>query len=119
MIQRFEIPLKITSKDWGLNKIYSGIHWNIRSKDKDYITTLVRSIVGIKKTFERPVSIKMSFNSGLDVSNHAYLFKMIEDALVKCKLINDDTDKYVKSITIEKQKEFKGVIVEVEEISDK
>lgn len=119
MIQRFEIPLEITSKDWGLNKIYAGIHWNIRSKDKDYITTLVRSIVGIKKAFERPVSIKMSFNSGLDVSNHAYLFKMIEDALVKCKVINDDTDKYVKSITMEKQKEFKGVIVEVEEISDK
>lgn len=58
----------------------------------------------------------MYFNSGLDVSNHAYLFKMIEDALVKCKLINDDTDKYVKSITMEKQNFFKGVIVEVEEI---
>ncbi|WP_339064038.1 hypothetical protein [Fusobacterium polymorphum] len=114
----FKIPLEIRSKDWGLNKIYAGIHWNIRSKDKDYITTLVMSIVGIKKAFERPVSIKMSFNSGLDVSNHAYLFKMIEDALVKCKVINDDTDKYVKSITMEKQKEFKGVIVEVEEISE-
>ena len=118
MKQRFEIPLKITSKDWGLNKIYSGVHWNVRSKDKDYITTLVRSIIGIQKTFEREVSIKMSFNSGLDVSNHAYLFKMIEDALVKCKVINDDTDKYVKSITIEKQKEFKGIIVEVEELKE-
>lgn len=51
MKQRFEIPLKITSKDWGLNKIYSGVHWNIRSKDKEYIATLVRSIVGIKKPF--------------------------------------------------------------------
>lgn len=114
----FKIPLEIDSKKWSLNKIYAGIHWNIRSKDKDYITTLVRSIIGIKKTFERPVSIKMSFNSGLDVSNHAYLFKMIEDALVKCKVINDDTDKYVKSITLEKQKEFKGVIVEVEELKE-
>ena len=114
----FKIPLEITSKDWGLNKIYSGVHWNIRSKDKEYIATLVRSIVGIKKPFQNPVSIKMYFNSGLDVSNHAYLFKMIEDALVKCKLINDDTDKYVKSITMEKQNSFKGVIVEVEEISE-
>ena len=118
MKQRFEIPLKITSKDWGLNKIYSGVHWNIRSKDKDYIATLVRSIVGIKKPFENPVSIKMYFNSGLDVSNHAYLFKMIEDALVKCKVIYNDEDKYVKSITMEKQKVFKGVIVEVEELKE-
>ena len=51
MKSTFKIPLEITSKDWGLNKIYSGIHWNIRSKDKDYIATLVRSIVGIKKNF--------------------------------------------------------------------
>ena len=119
MKSTFKIPLEIDSKKWSLNKIYSGVHWNIRSKDKEYITTLVRSIVGIKKPFENPVSIKMYFNSGLDVSNHAYLFKMIEDALVKCELINDDTDKYVKSITMEKQNAFKGVIVEVEEISDK
>ena len=114
----FKILLEIDSKKWSLNKIYGGVHWNIRSKDKDYITTLVRSVVGIKKAFERPVSIKMSFNSGLDVSNHAYLFKMIEDALVKCKVINDDKDKYVKSITMEKQKKFKGVIVEVEELKE-
>ena len=115
----FKIPLEIDSKKWSLNKIYAGVHWSVRAKDKEYIRQLVRSVTGIRKPFEQPVLIKVAFNSGLDVSNHAYLFKMIEDALVKCKLINDDTDKYVKSITMEKQKEFKGVIVEVEEISDK
>ncbi len=71
MKQRFEIPLKITSKDWGLNKIYSGVHWNIRSKDKEYIATLVRSIVGIKKPFENPVSIKMYFNKNVNDLSYA------------------------------------------------
>ena len=114
----FKIPLEIDSKKWSLNKIYAGVHWSVRAKDKEYIRQLVRSAIGIRKPYEKPVLIKMAFNSGLDVSNHAYLFKMIEDALVKCKLINDDTDKYVKSITMEKQKEFKGVIVEVEELKE-
>ena len=116
MKQRFEIPLKITSKDWGLNKIYSGVHWNIRSKDKDYIATLVRSIIGMKKPFKNPVSIKMAFNSGLDVSNHGYIFKLIEDALVKCGVIQNDSYKYVQCNIMTIQKSFKGVIVEVEEI---
>ena len=45
----------------------------------------------------------MSFNSELDVSNHGYLFKMIEDSLVKCKLLNDDNDEFVKQVIMEKQ----------------
>lgn len=85
-------------------------------KDKDEIWLLVRSVVGMQKPLEKPVKIKMSFNSELDVSNHGYLFKMIEDSLVKCKLLNDDNGEFVKQIIMEKQKEFKGVIVEVEEL---
>ena len=114
----FKIPLEIDSKKWSLNKIYAGVHWSVRAKDKEYIRQLVRSVTGMRKPFEKPVLIKMAFNSGLDVSNHGYLFKMIEDALVKCKVIYNDEDKYVKSITMEKQNAFKGVIVEVEEISE-
>lgn len=72
---------------------------------------LVRSVVGLRQAY-----LKMSFKSRLDVSNHAYLFKLIEDSLVKCGLLKDDTDKYVGKITLEKQKEFDGVIVEVEEM---
>lgn len=111
----FKIPLEIDSKKWSLNKIYAGVHWSVRAKDKEYIRQLVRSVTGIRKPFEKPVLIKMAFNSGLDV----YLFKLIEDGLVKCGVIQNDSYKYVKFNIMTLQKAFKGVIVEVEEISDK
>lgn len=114
----FKIPIKINGK-MGLNKIYAGVHWAIRSKDKEKMRLLVRSVVGLNhKQYEKPVHLKMSFKSRLDISNHAYLFKLIEDSLVKCGLLKDDTDKYVAKITLEKQKSFDGVIVEMEEIEE-
>lgn len=115
----FKIPLEIDSKKWSLNKIYAGVHWSVRAKDKEYIRQLVRSVTGIRKPFEKPVLIKMAFNSGLDVSNHGYLFKLIEDGLVKCGVIQNDSYKYVQCNIMTLQKAFKGVIVEVEEIGDK
>lgn len=33
----FKIPLEIDSKKWSLNKIYAGVHWSVRAKDKEYI----------------------------------------------------------------------------------
>lgn len=115
MKQVFKIPMKINGK-LGLNKIYAGVHWAVRSKDKENMRLLVRSVVGLRQAYKKSVHLKMSFKSRLDVSNHAYLFKLIEDSLVKCGLLKDDTDKYVGKITLEKQKEFDGVIVEVEEM---
>lgn len=114
----FKIPLEIDSKKWSLNKIYAGVHWSVRAKDKEYIIQLVRSVTGIRKPFEKPVLIKMAFNSGLDVSNHGYLFKLIEDSLVKCGVIQNDSYKYVKCNIMTLQKAFKGVIVEVEEVEE-
>ncbi len=114
----YKIPLNINEKHLSLNKIYAGVHWAIRKKDKDNILLLVRSVVGVQKPLKKPVKIKMSFNSELDVSNHGYLFKMIEDSLVKCKLLKDDNDKCVKQIIMEKQTEYKGAIVEVEELDE-
>lgn len=101
----FKIPLEIDGKNWSLNKIYAGVHWTVRRKDKNNIRLL-----------KNPVSIKMAFNSGLDVSNHGYIFKLIEDALVKCGVIQNDSYKYVQCNIMTMQKAFKGVIVEVEEL---
>lgn len=115
MKEVIKIPLEINSK-LGTNKIYAGVHWAIRNKDKEKMRLLVRSITGIRKAFEKPVKLTMSFCSKLDVSNHSYLFKLIEDSLVKCGLLKDDTDKFVKEIVMKKQKEFKGIIVEIEEV---
>lgn len=38
--------------------------------------------------------------SRLDVSNHAYMQKMIEDGLVACGVLPDDTQAYVSQIVI-------------------
>ncbi|MDU7070063.1 hypothetical protein [Campylobacter ureolyticus] len=108
----FRVPLKITS-DLSLNKIYSGIFWAKRKKQKDDIKTLVKIALKNEKIikFNNPVEIEMLFNSRLDVSNHAYVFKMIEDAIKELGIIKDDTDKYVKKCTMLKQRVFDGIVV--------
>ena len=113
------VPLKITSA-LSLNKIYSGIFWAKRKKQKDEIKTLVKIALRGKKEikFSVPVEIEMQFNSRLDVSNHAYIFKMIEDAIKERGIIEDDTDKYVKKCVMRKQDVFNGVIVWVNEYKD-
>lgn len=115
----FMVPLKITSA-LSLNKIYSGIFWAKRKKQKDDIKTLVKiALRGKKKIkFDKPVEIEMQFNSRLDVSNHAYIFKMIEDAIKERGIIEDDTDKYVKKCVMQKQDVFDGIVVCVKEYKD-
>lgn len=94
---KFTIPLKVNS-NYGLNKIYSGIHWRKRQQTADEIHTLVQIHMKLQKIpqklFKKPVSIHISFNSKLDIDNHGYLTKMIVDAL-KGYLIKDDSRKYV------------------------
>ncbi len=115
----FMVSLKITSA-LSLNKIYAGIFWAKRKKQKDNVKTLVKiALRGKKKIkFDKPVEIEMQFNSRLDVSNHAYIFKMIEDAIKERGIIEDDTDKYVKKCVMQKQDVFDGVIVCVKEYKD-
>ena len=116
MTLEFFIPLTIT-KELSLNQIYAGVHWNKRKDQKDAICLLTKNALGGKAVkFDAPVCIEMSFCSRLDVSNHAYLFKMIEDTLRGLKIIKDDTDKYVKKVIMSKQNEFKGVVVKVSEV---
>lgn len=100
-----------------MNKIYSGVHWAKRKKQKDKLKLIVRASLGNDKPrFTKPVCLAMRFNSNLDVSNHAYLFKMIEDALVSNKVLINDSPKYVKEIKMSRQSEYKGVIVIIREI---
>lgn len=111
-----KIPLKINSK-LSLNKIYKGCHYAIRAKDKQRIAKIVKANVPLKlQCFQRPVRIKMSFKSRLDVSNHAYLFKILEDCLRDLNYILDDTDKYVAEAVLAKQSTYDGVIIEISEL---
>lgn len=64
--------------------------------------------------FTEPVVIKMSFKSGIsDISNHTFMFKILEDCLVKNGLIRDDDSEWVKEIIIDKQDWFEGVVITI------
>ena len=108
MKKSFIIPYPNTKegkKEWnkryGLNAYYSGKPWQVRKKDVDYWHWLVISELkrqGIQQQMLRsPVVITFYYNDNLDLSNHAAMAKMIEDAL-KGVIIEDDSRKHVKGI---------------------
>ena len=91
------IPEKIST-----NKIYSGIHWTKRSKHKDVFYWEVKSALNKRKIqgieFLYPICIDYDFRfkmRPLDTTNCTYMAKMIEDALVKCNILTNDSPKYV------------------------
>ena len=90
------------NKRFGLNSLYAGKHWAQRREDAEYIHSTVHACLMEqripRKMYDEPVSITFYWDDHLDCSNHAYLGKMIEDAL-KGWLIEDDSRRYVKSIT--------------------
>ena len=124
----FSIPYPTTRKarsawnrEFGLNAIYAGKHWSARRRDAEYWHTLTVSAMnrhGIGgKPFSKPVSIAFVWDDNLDLSNHAYIGKMIEDAL-KGRLIVDDDQRYVVEITHRLDRgsgEIKVIVTEIEE----
>jgi len=66
-----------------------------------------------------PISLNFHFKlhgKPLDISNHFYLTKLVEDGLVACGVIPDDSQKYIKNISVssEKSKKDEDDVVEVE-----
>jgi hypothetical protein len=113
---RFVIDFKVTG-EYGMNKLYSGVHWTIRKRQADFIHSLVQTTLHNnkvpKKLYTKPVKVTISYNSRLDVDNHSYLSKLIIDGL-KGYLIADDTRKYL----VELDQEFwngEGIQVKVQE----
>ena len=101
---RFTVPSptkKGLAKSYSLNSLYSGRHWAQRQKDAAFWHRLVHAELrrqGIpQRPANRPVEIVFRWNDRLDCSNHAYMGKLIEDAL-KGWLIIDDSRKYVRRI---------------------
>ena len=114
----FEIPM--TKKEIGkysFNKVYAGMHWTKRKAAADYFHSITQCALHSKKIprtpFKRPVRITMYFNSNLDISNHSWIAKMVEDGM-KGWLIQDDTKKYVTELD-QKFWEGQGILVEVNE----
>lgn len=93
--------MKRWTKEYGLNKYYSGCHWSIRKRDAEFWHLLTRSAMNrqeVRRTpFEKPVEISLLWNDRLDIDNHAVMGKMIVDAM-KGRLINDDNRKWLKGI---------------------
>ena len=89
-------------KKYGLNAIYAGKHWAKRKKDSEFWHKLVLSELrnqGIKrKLINVPVRIVFYHNDRMDIDNHAYIEKMIVDAL-KEYIIVDDSKSYYREKT--------------------
>ena len=91
------------------NKIYAGVHWTKRKLIKD---TYLYEVKSKKAQFpiptEFPIDLEMEFEYNtrvLDSSNSSFLFKVVEDCLVKIGVFPDDTIKYIRSA---KMTSYKG-----------
>lgn len=119
---KFTIPYPATKNgrkfwaaEYGLNAYYSGKHWSQRKQDAQYWHMLTRAAMDRskvqRKPFENPVIISFCWNDNLDLSNHAAMAKMIEDAM-KGRVIKDDNRRHVQGIEhYFHDKDFIGVIV--------
>ncbi len=92
---------KSWAKWYGLNAIYAGKHWSERKKDSDYwhwlvVAELQRQRIPFR-VFERPVKITFSWKDNLDIDNHAYMGKLIADAL-KSRLLTDDDRRFYRCV---------------------
>ena len=95
---KIKIPEKVS-----LNKIYAGIHFKERQRHKDAYFYVVKEAKPLPYDGALPVRAHYHFKtkgSKLDISNHAYMLKMTEDALVAAGVIPGDDPKFVGKITI-------------------
>jgi len=98
LILKYDIPIKVST-----NKIYSWMHWKQRNTIANMYHDLTNE-VQIYETFKEKVDIEILFyfrSKYLDSSNCSFMWKMIEDSLVKNKLLTDDTNTYVWKFTVE------------------
>jgi len=107
-----EIILKDLPK-LSLNKIYAGIHWTQRTKNKDTYGMIIKSQFKevLSKEYRYKVSYEFNFKrNALDASNTVYMLKMIEDIIFE-----DDTYKIIPELNIKSQKakeEFIKITIE-------
>jgi len=86
------------------NKIYAWIFWTKRKKISDFYHSIVYSDAQKFDTLTEKVNIKMNFywkSRVLDSSNCTFIWKCLEDWLVKWWLLEDDTNKYVWKFSCE------------------
>lgn len=119
MTVRFTLQIPVNAS-WGMNAVYSGKkHWNQRKSQANDVHLLVKAAIRKQnrniRLFRHPVTVRILYNSRLDIDNHGYLTKLIIDGM-KGVLIEDDDRRYVRSVTQAFHAGAKDLIlVEVEE----
>jgi len=96
------LPEKIS-----LNRIYAGVHWTKRKAwaDSYHLAVLVAARQSQISAFSGPFPCRVEYRfklkgKPLDASNLAFCAKLVEDGLVQCGIIPDDSPQYVKSVTL-------------------
>ena len=113
VLARVRIPLLM--ENFGLNDILSS------KSNHQMAKKMVRTIADLYIAkdlrgvhIDVPVRLEMGFKSGIsDVSNHAFIFKLVEDSLVNNGVIDDDNADIVREIKLFKQDVFDGVLVNI------
>ena len=113
VLARVRIPLLM--ENFGLNDILSS------KSNHQMAKKMVRTIADLYIAkdlrgvhIDVPVRLEMGFKSGIsDVSNHAFIFKLVEDSLVNNGIIDDDNADIVREIKLFKQDVFDGVLVNI------
>jgi len=99
MILRYTIPKQYKVST---NCIYSWVHWRKRKQISDYYHSISLADCKQLKQITKKVNLRFEFyfkSRYLDSSNCSFIWKCIEDWLVKNWLLKDDTNKYVSVVS--------------------
>lgn len=84
-----------------LNKIYAGKHWAVRKKYKDdYKKICADALCKYDSFVAEEFYFDISYNSRLDIDNGILVSKFLADTLVSEGIVQDDSPKYYKKVSI-------------------
>lgn len=99
------LTMRIQAEVPSLNDYYAGEHWTQRKRTRDNWHLLVASEAPDVRVEEYPVSVECEVRFGdgrkqLDVENVAATAKLITDGLQECGVLDGDSPKYVREVTL-------------------
>lgn len=107
------------------NSIYAGVHWDKRRSQKEQ-AMIALSALGRINPVLKPVNIEVTpclgkGKRGYDVSNYSYTYKLIEDAMIKKGILQDDSPQFVRSVKFNAPMRHSGkhsaTLITIEEIN--
>jgi len=115
MILKYNIPKQYKVST---NKIYSGVHRRKRKEIADFYHLLPLADCKQLKQITKKVNLKFEFyfkSRYLDSSNTTFIWKCLEDWLVKWGLLKDDTNKYIWEVSYQSMQIDKKIRKEMRE----